>query len=63
MRQKLAERRRVKEVDAGVENARGQITKCLKENDGRPLNCWQEVEKFKKEVGRMEKNWVEKVIG
>lgn len=46
-----------------VETARSQVVRCLRENDRRPLDCWQEVERFKGEVRKLEKSWVEKVAG
>ncbi|PGH26377.1 hypothetical protein AJ80_01875 [Polytolypa hystricis UAMH7299] len=63
LKTKLAGRRRVREVDEGVEKARETVVQCLTKNEGRPLNCWEEVQSFKREVGRLEKAWVEKVVG
>jgi len=60
---KLAERHKVREVDEGVEKAREEVVKCLTANDRRPLNCWQEVESFKREVARLEKGWVDRIVG
>ena len=62
LRAKLAERKKVKELDAEVETARENVVSCLRGNDKRPLDCWQEVDAFKKEVARMERKWVEKVV-
>ncbi|KAK4117547.1 DUF1690-domain-containing protein [Canariomyces notabilis] len=62
LRVKLEERRRVREVPEGVDKARNEVVRCLRENDRRPLDCWREVEAFKEEVRRMEKGWVDKVI-
>lgn len=62
LRTKLAERKTVRELDPGVEKAREDVVSCLRGNDRRPLDCWQEVDAFKKEVARMEKKWVEKVV-
>ncbi|EEQ37969.1 hypothetical protein CLUG_02092 [Clavispora lusitaniae ATCC 42720] len=36
-----------------VKNARKSVIACLKDNKGRPLNCWDEVEQFKKLVHNM----------
>lgn len=33
----------------------------MRDNDRRPLDCWEEVEKFKVEVKKLEKGWVNKV--
>lgn len=62
LRAKLEQRKGVREVPEAVETARGDVVRCLRENDRRPLDCWREVERFKEEVRRLEKGWVEKVI-
>ncbi|KAK3336920.1 hypothetical protein B0T19DRAFT_471920 [Cercophora scortea] len=62
LRAKLEERRKVRQLPDSVEAARGDVVRCLRENDRRPLDCWKEVEAFKEEVRRLEKGWVEKVI-
>lgn len=62
LRKKLEERRQVRALPEGVETARGAVVRCLRENDRRPLDCWQEVERFKEEVRKLEKGWVEKVV-
>ncbi|KAK3383577.1 hypothetical protein B0T24DRAFT_54507 [Lasiosphaeria ovina] len=59
---KLVERRKVRDLPEGVEAARGEVVRCLRENDRRPLDCWREVEQFKEEVRRLEKGWVDKVV-
>ncbi|CAK7901778.1 MICOS complex subunit Mic19p [[Candida] anglica] len=38
------------EVDANVAAARSNVISCLKENKGKSLNCWEEVDEFKKLV-------------
>lgn len=62
LRAKLQERKKVRELPEGVEAARNEVVRCLRENDRRPLDCWKEVEAFKEEVRRLEKGWVEKVV-
>ncbi|KAK3331037.1 hypothetical protein B0H66DRAFT_635991 [Apodospora peruviana] len=62
LRAKLEERRRVRDLPDSVEAARGEVIRCLRENDRRPLDCWREVEQFKEEVRKLEKGWVEKVV-
>jgi altered-inheritance-of-mitochondria protein 13 len=52
----------VREIPDGVESARSDVVRCLRDNDRRPLDCWKEVEAFKEEVRRLEKGWVEKVV-
>lgn len=49
-------------MDAAVESARGDVIKCLRGNDRRPLDCWREVEAFKDGVRRLEGSWVESVV-
>lgn len=60
-RRKLEERKQVRPLPEGVETARSEVVKCLLEHDRRPLDCYQEVEKFKSEVKKLEKEWVNKV--
>lgn len=36
-----------------IKNARQSVIACLKDNKGKPLNCWDEVEQFKKLVHSM----------
>ena len=62
LRARLESRRQVRPVPEAVERARSDVVRCLRENDRRPLDCWREVERFKEEVRRLEKGWVEKVI-
>lgn len=62
LRTKLGERRKVQSLPDGVEAARNEVVRCLRENDRRPLDCWREVEAFKEEVRRLEKGWVDKVV-
>ncbi|KAB5547287.1 hypothetical protein GE09DRAFT_206661 [Coniochaeta sp. 2T2.1] len=63
LRQKLDSRKQLRDIPASVETARSEVVRCLRENDRRPLDCWREVEAFKEEVRRLEKGWVEKVVG
>lgn len=62
MRTKLEARKQVRSLPDAVEGARSEVIRCLRENDRRPLDCWQEVENFKAEVKKLEKGWVEKVV-
>jgi altered-inheritance-of-mitochondria protein 13 len=62
LRKKLEGRKKLAEVDEGVEKAKSEVVRCLRENDRRPLDCWKEVETFKEEVRRLERSWVEKVV-
>ncbi|KAI3327380.1 DUF1690-domain-containing protein [Xylariaceae sp. AK1471] len=62
LRARLDKRKQLRPLPETVEKARGDVVKCLLENDRRPLNCWQEVEAFKEEVRKLEKSWVDKVV-
>jgi altered-inheritance-of-mitochondria protein 13 len=62
LKAKLERRRKLVEVDEGVDRAKSEVVRCLRENDRRPLDCWREVEAFRKEVRRLEGTWVEKVV-
>lgn len=61
LRQKLESRKKVDKVSPEVEKAKEKVVQCLRVNDRRPLDCWQEVEEFKKEVGRLEQAFVQRV--
>lgn len=64
LKEKL-QRRKVREdvaKDEGVERAREGVVRCLRVNDRRPLDCWREVESFKREVGRLEGEWIGRVL-
>lgn len=60
LRRKLEERRTIRPLPESVEGARSKVIKCLRDNDRRPLDCWQEVEDFKTEVRKLEMAWVDK---
>ena len=60
LRQKLEARKHLEKISPEVEKAKESLVKCLRTNDRRPLDCWQEVEKFKTEVGKLERAFVEK---
>ncbi len=57
-----ARRKTVRTLPETVENARSDVVRCLRDNDRRPLDCWKEVETFKEEVRKLEKQWVDKVV-
>jgi MICOS complex subunit MIC19 len=61
LRKKLEGRRKVESVPKEVEQAKEKVVQCLRTNDRRPLDCWQEVEDFKREVGRLEQAFVQRV--
>ncbi|KAI2468131.1 DUF1690-domain-containing protein [Annulohypoxylon bovei var. microspora] len=62
LRARLDKRKQLRPVPESVEAARGEVVRCLMENDRRPLDCWKEVEAFKEEVRRLERGWVDKVV-
>lgn len=59
LKQKLAERKQERELSPTVAKAQQEVVKCLRENDKRPLDCWQEIEAFKEEVRKLEKRFME----
>jgi altered-inheritance-of-mitochondria protein 13 len=63
LRAKLEGRRKLVEVDERVERARNEVATCLRLHDRRPLDCWKEVEGFKREVARLEEAFVDRVVG
>lgn len=63
LRARLEGRRKLAELDSGVEKAKADVVSCLRLNDRRPLDCWKEVEGFKKEVARLEEAFVDRVVG
>ncbi|PYI03009.1 DUF1690-domain-containing protein [Aspergillus sclerotiicarbonarius CBS 121057] len=63
LRAKLEGRKKLMEVDAGIEKARSEVVSCLRLHDRRPLDCWKEVETFKKEVARLEEGFVDRIVG
>ncbi|KAI2639282.1 DUF1690-domain-containing protein [Xylaria nigripes] len=62
LRSRLEKRKQLRPLPESVEKARGDVVRCLLENDRRPLDCWQEVEAFKEEVRKLERSWVDKVV-
>merc|ERR1711881_720834 len=62
LKKKLGGRRKVEQVDEGVTRAKEELVQCLRVNDRRPLDCWKEREAFKREVGRLEREFVERTV-
>lgn len=63
LKKKLDSRKKKVEMDREVERAKEQVIICLRKNDRRPLDCWEEVQRFKSEVGRLEKKFVDQNAG
>ncbi|KAJ5110182.1 hypothetical protein N7532_002827 [Penicillium argentinense] len=63
LRARLDGRRKLADLDEGVAKAQSNVIGCLRLNDRRPLDCWQEVDAFKKEVARMEAAFVDRIVG
>lgn len=61
LRGKLEARKQLRDLPGEVEAARGDMVRCLTENDRRPLDCYAEVQRFKAEVRKMEQEWVNRV--
>ncbi|KAH9875083.1 hypothetical protein J1614_004571 [Plenodomus biglobosus] len=62
LKAKLEKRKKLEQVDQDLSKAKEAVVACLRTHDRRPLDCWKEVETFKKEVGRLEKDFVERTI-
>lgn len=62
LRRKLESRKKIEQMDKGVEKAKDEVIACLRLKDRRPLDCWKEVEQFKQEVGRLEHEFVTKTV-
>jgi altered-inheritance-of-mitochondria protein 13 len=65
LREKLAQRKKLhadSKADEDVEKAKSKLVTCLRANDRRPLDCWAEVEAFRTEVGRLEREFVRNTI-
>lgn len=63
LRAKLEGRRKLVQIDESVEKAKSNVVSCLRLNDRRPLDCWQEVDAFKREVAKLEEAFVDRVVG
>ncbi|KAJ5143532.1 uncharacterized protein N7515_002319 [Penicillium bovifimosum] len=63
LRSKLDGRRKLTEMDESVNKARSDVAACLQLNDRRPLNCWEEVDAFKREVAKLEAAFVDRIVG
>lgn len=62
---KRLQARKIKEDISGdkdVKKVKEEVTMCLRVKDRRPLDCWREVEAFKREVGRLEKGFLGRVL-
>jgi altered-inheritance-of-mitochondria protein 13 len=62
LKMKLEQRKKLEQADQDVTRAKEAVVACLRQNDRRPLDCWKEVESFKQEVGRLEKEFVQRTI-
>jgi len=62
LKRKLERRKKMEEVDQGVERAKEGVVQCLRTHDRRPLDCWKEVETFRREVLRLERDFVERTV-
>ncbi|KAF1991554.1 DUF1690-domain-containing protein [Aulographum hederae CBS 113979] len=62
LKEKLEKSKKIMQADSALEKAKESVVTCLRGNDRRPLDCWQEVETFKREVGRLEREFVERTV-
>ncbi|WPG97732.1 micos complex subunit mic19 [Acrodontium crateriforme] len=60
LKAKLDSRKKVDRASPEVEKAKEALATCLRTNDRRPLDCWEEVETFKREVGKLEMAFIQK---
>lgn len=63
LRTRLDGRRKLLDLNEDVAKAKSDVVGCLKLNDRRPLDCWQEVDAFKREVAKMEAAFVDRIVG
>jgi MICOS complex subunit MIC19 len=62
LKKELGQRKVLKDLPKDVEAAREGVISCLRVNDRRPLDCWKEVEVFKREVRKMEEDFVGRIL-
>jgi len=68
LRKKLERRKMREEVvgDKAVEKAKNEVVKCLRDKgaqgEKRPLDCWREVEEFKRGVARLESQFLGRAL-
>ena len=64
LKSKLKERQLKEDImkDKEVNKAKEKVVACLRLNDRRPLDCWKEVETFRREVGRLEGAFLGRVL-
>jgi altered-inheritance-of-mitochondria protein 13 len=62
LRNKLERRNKPGQTDASLEKAKESLVHCLRLNDRRPLDCWEQVETFKAEVAKLEQKFVDRAL-
>lgn len=62
LKAKLERRKKLDNNDPVVDKAKESLVACLRINDRRPLDCWEEVESFKREVARLEHNFIDRAL-
>ncbi|KAI4733649.1 hypothetical protein E4T50_15802 [Aureobasidium sp. EXF-12298] len=62
LRKKLESRKKLDQTDASLEKAKDGLVQCLRLNDRRPLDCWEQVEAFKAEVAKLEQKFVDRAL-
>lgn len=64
LKEKLKERQLKEDImkDKEVNKAKEGVVACLRLKDRRPLDCWKEVETFRREVGRLEGDFIGRVL-
>lgn len=62
LKQTLGQRKVLKDLPPELEKAREGVISCLRVNDRRPLDCYKEVEAFKREVRKLEDSFIGTVL-
>ena len=64
LKEKLKQKQVKEDVvnDRAVNKAKEEVVRCLRINDRKPLDCWKEVETFRREVGRLEGAFLGRVL-
>ncbi|KAI9818727.1 MAG: hypothetical protein M1826_001315 [Phylliscum demangeonii] len=62
LQSRLQRRAKPQPVDEQVQQAREGLVACLRTHEQRPLDCWKEAERFKREVARLEEAFVDRTL-
>jgi len=62
LKQTLGQRKVLKELPKDLDTARQSVISCLRLNDRKPLDCYKEIETFKREVRKLEEGYVSSIL-